>query len=251
MPENNLIVGGFHAVWSSLNKAPQQCIELWVRRGLESDAAQELISVSRSVGISVQIVTANAIDRAYENDKHQGVILKRKSPKAVSLKMLLQNIAELGKLPLILILDNIQDPQNFGACLRVADGAGADGVVFSTNNSARIGNTVAKVASGSMDTVPLIPVANIAAAIKQICAANIWVTGACDEEGVSLYDIDFAVGTAIVVGNEGSGLRKLTRERCDYLASIPMRGEISSLNVASATSVFLFEALRQRLRLTR
>jgi 23S rRNA (guanosine2251-2'-O)-methyltransferase len=133
----------------------------------------------------------------------------------------------------------------------VADGAGADGVVFSTNNSARIGNTVAKVASGSMDTVPLIPVANIAAAIKQICAANIWVTGACDEEGVSLYDIDFAVGTAIVVGNEGSGLRKLTRERCDYLASIPMRGEISSLNVASATSVFLFEALRQRLRLTR
>ncbi len=247
MPENNLIVGGFHAVWSSLNKAPQQCVELWVRRGLESDAALEIIDASRVIGIGVQIVTASAIDNLYESEHHQGVVLKRKTPETVDLKSFLQAVGSRERAPLILVLDNIQDPRNFGACMRAADGAGADGMVFPSNNSARISSAVAKVASGSLDTVPLISVPNLAMAIKQICAANIWVTGACDEEAVSVYDIDFTVGSAIVVGNEGTGLRQLTRARCDYLASIPMRGETGSLNVASATSVFLFEALRQRL----
>jgi 23S rRNA (guanosine2251-2'-O)-methyltransferase len=246
MSDHSLLVGGFHAVWSSLNTAPQKCVELWVRRGLESGAAVKLIDVARITGVSVQIVTANAIDRLYEMGNHQGVVLKRKSPSTVVLKTLLEDIVKGKETPLILVLDNIQDPQNFGACLRVADGAGVDAVVFSTNNSAQISNTVARVASGALDAITLVPVPNIAAAIKQICAANIWVTGACDDESTSLYDIDFTLGTAIVVGNEGVGLRKLTRARCDHLAAIPMRGKISSLNVASATSVFLFEALRQR-----
>ena len=246
MSDPSLLVGGFHAVWSSLKIAPHSCIELWVRRGLESGTATDLINTARTAGVSVQVVTANAIDKLYEMGNHQGVVLKRKSPSTVGLKTLLENIAEKDNIPLILILDNIQDPQNFGACLRVADGAGVDGVVFSTNNSARIGNTVARVASGALDAITLVPVSNIAAAIKQICAANIWVTGACDDGGISAYDIDFTFGAAIVVGNEGTGLRKLTRARCDHLAAIPMRGVVSSLNVACATSVLLFEALRQR-----
>ena len=246
MSDPSLLVGGFHVVWSSLNNAPQKCVELWVRRGLESGAAADLIDVARTVGVSVQVVNANTIDRLYEMGNHQGIILKRKSPSTVALKTLLENITKKEGFPLILILDNIQDPQNFGGCLRVADGAGVDGVVFSTNNSARIGNTVARVASGALDAITLVPVPNIAVAIKQICAANIWVTGACDDEGTSLYDIDFTLGTAIVVGNEGVGLRKLTRDRCDHLAAIPMRGEVSSLNVACATSVLLFEVVRQR-----
>jgi 23S rRNA (guanosine2251-2'-O)-methyltransferase len=246
MSDHSLLVGGFHAVWSSLDTAPQKCVELWVRRGLEFGKAAELIDLARITGVSVQIVTANAIDKLYGVESHQGVVLKRRPPGTVALKTLLKNIVNEERTPLILILDNVQDPQNFGACLRVADGAGVDGVVFSTNNSAQISNTVARVASGALDAITLVPVTNIAAAIKQICAANIWVTGACDDEGTSLYDIDFTVGTAIVVGNEGAGLRKLTRDRCDHLAAIPMRGKVSSLNVASATSVFLFEALRQR-----
>ena len=246
MSDYSLLVGGFHAVSSSLNAAPEKCVELWVRRGLEFGKAAELIDLARTTGVSVQIVTANAIDRLYGMENHQGVVLKRKSPSTVTLKTLLENITQGERIPLILILDNIQDPQNFGACLRVADGAGVDGVVFSTNNSAHMSNTVARVASGALDATTLVPVPNIAAAIKQICAANIWVTGACDDEVISLYDIDFTVGTAIVVGNEGTGLRKLTRDRCDHLATIPMRGKVSSLNVASATSVFLFETLRQR-----
>jgi 23S rRNA (guanosine2251-2'-O)-methyltransferase len=246
MADSSLLVGGFHAVWSSLNAVPQKCVELWVRRGLESDSASDLIDVARAIGVSVQVVSANAIDQLYEMGNHQGIVLKRKFPTTVRLKTLLENLTEKKDTPLILILDNLQDPQNFGACLRVADGAGVDGVVFSTNKSARIGNTVARVASGALDAITLVPVPNIAMAIRQICAANIWVTGACDDGDTSFYDIDFTLGTAIVVGNEGEGLRKLTRARCDHLAAIPMHGEVSSLNVACATSVILFEALRQR-----
>ena len=147
---------------------------------------------------------------------------------------------------LILVLDAVQDPRNFGACLRVADGAGVDAVVYPRDKSARLGDVVAKAASGAIDTVRLTPVANLAAALRELRDAGVWITGADGEAEASIYDIDFSGPAALVFGNEGRGLRRLTREHCDTLASIPMAGELESLNVATAVAGGLFEARRQR-----
>ena len=246
MSERDLIVGGVHATRTALELCANDVLELWLRRDLEQAGPGHIAAAARAQGIAVHLVDATTLDRLYGDDHHQGVVLRRRPPTLRALDSLLAALSPAGRAPLLLVLDSVQDPRNFGACLRAADGAGVDAVVFARDKSARLGSVVAKAASGALDTVGLVAVSNLAQALERLRAAGIWITGAAHDGTQSVYDIDFTVPSALVLGNEGDGLRRLTRTRCDYLAHIPMSGRLASLNVATAAAVCLFEAQRQR-----
>ncbi len=247
MAADGLVVGGWHAVSSALEHAPGDCLELWLRAGLDSAEAQAVQRRAAPLGLAVRAAEGSTLERIYGDSHHQGVVLRRRAPAPQTLDDVLARAGTAARPPLLLVLDSVQDPRNFGACLRVADGAGADGVIFARDKSARLGNVVAKAASGAIDTVALVAVANLARALKALQAAGVWITGTAADADESLYAVDFRAASALVLGNEGSGLRRLTAARCDRLVSIPMAGQLASLNVASAAAVCLFEARRQRL----
>ena len=246
MAARDLIVGGLHAARMALARHGGDVLELWLRREHDISITQILEDSARALGVSVQRVDSATLDRLYGDDHHQGVVLRRRPPATLELNTVLARAAEAGRAALLLVLDNVQDPRNFGACIRAADGAGVDGVIFTRDHSARLTSVVAKTASGALDSVALIAVANLASALRQLAQAGVWTIGAAHDGEVSLYQVDLSLPTALVLGNEGEGLRRLTRERCDQLVAIPMHGEVSSLNVASAAAVCLFEARRQR-----
>ena len=165
---------------------------------------------------------------------------------------LARNLAELLDLiqgpPLLLLLDGVTDPHNLGACLRVADGAGAHAVIAPKDRAVGLNATATKVASGAADSVPYITVTNLARTMRELQERDIWLTGTTDDAEQSLFDLDYTGGTAFVMGSEGEGMRRLTREHCDRLVSLPMMGSVESLNVSVASGVCLYEARRQRMR---
>lgn len=246
MAARDLIMGGLHAARMVFARRGGDILELWLRRARDTRSEHELEAIARAHGVTVQIVDDATLDRLYGDDHHQGVVLRRRPPPTVELKTVLAGAAAAGRAALLLVLDNVQDPRNFGACLRAADGAGVDGVIFTRDRSARVTSVVAKTASGALDSVALIAVANLAAALRDLAAAGVWTIGAAHDGARSLYQVDLRLPSALVLGNEGDGLRRLTRERCDQLVNIPMHGQVTSLNVATATAVCLFEARRQR-----
>jgi 23S rRNA (guanosine2251-2'-O)-methyltransferase len=246
MAARDLIIGGLHAARMAFARAGGDVLELWLRRDHDLEAVRELEASARALGVSVQRVDVTTLNRLYGDDHHQGVVLRRRPPPTVELKTVLARCADAGRAALLLVLDNVQDPRNFGACLRAADGAGVDGVIFTRDRAAGLSSVVAKTASGALDSVALIAVPNLAAALRQLAEAGVWTIGAAHDGAASLYEVDLALPSALVLGNEGEGLRRLTREHCDQLVYIPMHGEVSSLNVASAAAVCLFEARRQR-----
>jgi len=246
MATRDLIIGGLHAARMALEWAGGDVLELWLRRDHDVEAVRALEATARALGVSVQRVDAPTLDRLYGDDHHQGVVLRRRPPATVDLKTVLTRAADQGRAALLLVLDNVQDPRNFGACLRAADGAGVDGVIFTRDRAAGLTSVVAKTASGALDSVALIAVANLATALRQLAEAGVWTLGAAHDGAIPIYQADLTLPSALVLGNEGEGLRRLTRERCDQLVFIPMHGEVSSLNVATAAAVCLFEARRQR-----
>lgn len=246
MAARDLIIGGLHAARMAFARRGGDVLELWLRGERDATTTHELEASARALGVTVQRVDDATLDRLYGDDHHQGVVLRRRPPPTVELETVLARAVEAGRAALLLVLDNVQDPRNFGACLRAADGAGVDGVIFTRDHSARLTSVVAKTASGALDSVALIAVPNLASALRQLAAAGVWTIGAAHDGPVSLYQADLSLPSALVLGNEGEGLRRLTRERCDQLIYIPMHGEVSSLNVATAAAVCLFEARRQR-----
>lgn len=246
MAARDLVIGGLHAARMVFERAGGDVLELWLRRDHEIEALREIESQARALGVSVQRVDLPTLNRLYGDDHHQGVVLRRRPPATAELKTVLARAAAAGRTALLLVLDNVQDPRNFGACLRAADGAGVDGVIFTRDRAAGLTGVVAKTASGALDSVPLIAVANLATALRQLSEAGVWTLGAAQDGAVPIYQADLTLATALVLGNEGEGLRRLTRERCDQLVTIPMHGQVSSLNVATAAAVCLFEARRQR-----
>jgi 23S rRNA (guanosine2251-2'-O)-methyltransferase len=242
--ERELVVGGLHATRSALARAPADALELWLLAD-GAAAREELAAQARQLGVAVHHAAARTLDRLYGDPHHQGVVLRRRAPAPCTLERLLGAPAADGA-PLVLVLDCIQDPRNFGACLRAADGAGVDAVIYPRDRSARLTSVVAKAASGAVDSVPLVPVPNLATALSRLRDAGVWVTGAAADAELELYALDLTRPTALVLGNEGGGLRRLTRANCDQLMRIPMHGALPSLNVATAAAVCLFEARRQR-----
>jgi 23S rRNA (guanosine2251-2'-O)-methyltransferase len=230
--ERELITGGLHTARATFALAPTAILELWLKRDLEAVLAAEFGALAEQHGIAVQRAEPATLDRLYGDAHHQGVVQDW--------------LATAPASPLVLALDSVQDPRNFGACLRAADGAGVDAVLYARDKSARLGAVVAKAASGALDSLVLLEAANLAQALATLSTAGLWVTGTSHDAADDLYSVDLTLPTALVLGNEGSGLRQLTRARCDRVLRIPMHGRLPSLNVASAAAVCLYEARRQR-----
>lgn len=239
------IVYGVHAVARRLQQAPECCLEL-ICADKRNPRLLQLIDQARTVGIKVRIETRAALTQLSGTDKHQGCLLKTLDSKPVM--DFQQCLAAVNQNSLMLILDGIQDPHNLGACLRTADACGVDAVIIPRDRAVKVNATVRKVAAGGAESVPIIEVTNIARCLKDLKQAGVWIYGTSDMAKDSLYDHDYGGPIALVMGAEGSGLRRLTLESCDHLVKLPMQGQVESLNVSVATGVCLYEILRSRTR---
>jgi len=204
---------------------------------------QQVLTLAASRHVPVDRVDSAALDRASGQGVHQGVVAESTPPRDFSLEEIVRGA--IGE-PLVVVLDGIEDPHNVGAIVRSVDAAGAHGVIRQTRRAAALDAVAAKASAGAVAHVPIVDVVNIARAIEELKALNVWTVGLAGDAEQSYDAIDFTQPTAIVLGAEGFGLRRLVRESCDFTASIPMRGRVESLNVSVAAGVVLFEAARQR-----
>lgn len=240
------ITFGIHAVEAVLKHSPERVIEMWVQAGRDDQRLTALVQTAAEFGVAVQTSARKVLDEKSDNGQHQGVLIKVKPVKQLNEKDLIA-LVEKTEMPFFLILDGVTDPHNLGACLRNADAAGAHGVIVPRDNSVGLTPTVSKVACGAAEIVPLFQVTNLARTMKSLQDKGIWIVGAAGEADSDLYKTDLKGPLAIAMGAEDKGLRRLTREGCDSIASIPMSGSVSSLNVSVASGICLFEAVRQRL----
>ncbi|OON41798.1 23S rRNA (guanosine(2251)-2'-O)-methyltransferase RlmB [Izhakiella australiensis] len=239
------IIFGIHAVQALLENDPQRFQEVFVLKGRDDRRLQPLISALEVQGIVVQLANRQWLDKKVEGAVHQGIVARVKPGRQYQEGDLLDLIATLDT-PFLLILDGVTDPHNLGACLRSADAAGVHAVIVPKDRSAQLNATAKKVASGAAENVPLIRVTNLARTMRLLQEANIWIVGTAGEASHDLYQSKMTGPMALVMGAEGEGMRRLTREHCDALMRIPMAGSVSSLNVSVATGICLFEAVRQR-----
>nr|WP_297356727.1 23S rRNA (guanosine(2251)-2'-O)-methyltransferase RlmB [uncultured Caldimonas sp.] len=238
------ILFGFHAVTVRLKTAPQSIHEIYVDATRRDQRMRQFVARAQEAGARLIDSDDERLQKMCGTHRHQGVVAKVEPvAQARSLDDLLDGLNEP---PLLLVLDGVTDPHNLGACLRVADGAGAHAVVAPKDHAVGINATVAKVASGAAETVPYFMVTNLARTLNELKERNIWVIGTSDDAEKTLYEVDLKGPVALVLGAEGAGMRQLTRKTCDELVSLPMRGAVESLNVSVASGVCLYEALRQR-----
>jgi len=239
---------GIHAVRALLTRHPHRVRRLWLADSWESAARlQELRELATAAGVTVDAADGEELDRLAAGERHQGAIAEV-APRAGDPETQLEEALEaLGDTPgLLLVLDGVTDPHNLGACLRSADAAGVAAVIVPRDRAAGLTPVVRKVAAGAAESVPLIAVVNLARTLRELKERGLWLVGAADDASRTLYDVDLTGPTVLVLGSEGEGMRRLTREACDQLVSIPMAGAVESLNVSVATGVALFEAVRQR-----
>ena len=239
-------VFGLHAVRSIIEHHPDRLVELYVSKERQDDAVNAIVAQAHSMGVRPQWVPRQALEKRAEGGNHQGVVATVKSLPTLTENDFAQLIEQTDSTPLFLVLDGITDPHNLGACLRTADAAGVTAVVVPKDKSAQITPIVRKVACGAAETMPLVVVTNLARALRELQSLNVWIVGTAGEATQSVYQIDYRGPTAFVMGAEGKGMRRLTRETCDELVSVPLSGTVSSLNVSVASGVCLFEVVRQR-----
>ncbi|OHC65722.1 MAG: 23S rRNA (guanosine(2251)-2'-O)-methyltransferase RlmB [Rhodocyclales bacterium GWA2_65_20] len=243
MAETRLI-HGFHAVTAKLRYAAADVKEIYLAEGRQDGRVRDLLRAAEGAGVRVMPVDMARLDGMAGGARHQGVVARvAAAQRHVTLDDVLDTLAEPA---LLLVLDGVTDPHNLGACLRVADAAGAHAVVAPKDRACGLNATAIKVASGAADTVPYVTVTNLARSLREIQERNIWVVGAAGETERDLYGVEQKGALAWVLGAEGAGLRRLTRDTCDELARIPMHGTVESLNVSVAAGICLFEARRQR-----
>ncbi len=246
MSSKSELIFGLHAVEAVLQRQPERIIEIYALKGRQDDRLVNIINAGRQQGISVQFMARKVLDNKSDDERHQGVMARVK-PAAQLNETDLAELLEKSKVPpFLLILDGVTDPHNLGACMRSADAAGVTAIIVPKDNASKITPTVQKVACGAADTVPFIQVTNLARTMRFLQDEGIWIIGTAGETDKNLYQTEFKGPIAIAMGAEGSGLRRLTREHCDELIKIPMKGSVSSLNVSVATGVCLFEVIRQR-----
>ncbi len=237
---------GLHSVQSALDYSPKKINKAWVDSQRQDKRLTQLIDDLLDLGIEPEKVERKKLDKLADSQNHQGIVIEVDMPAELSESDLKNAVLTLTRTPLFLVLDNVQDPHNFGACLRTADATGVHGVIVTKDNAAGITPTVCKVASGAAETVPVYQVTNLARTLRWLKEQGIWVMGAAGETTQTAYQTDFTVPLALVVGAEGKGLRRLTKEQCDVLVKLPMLGKVESLNLSVATGVLLYETLRQR-----
>ncbi len=207
---------------------------------------QAILRLAKSNGVEVRMTTRDALNREVPQAAHQGVVAFASAREYAELDDILQLPAQKGQTPLFLVLDGVEDPRNLGAILRTAEAAGVHGVIIPERRAVGLTETVAKAAAGALEYVPVVKVVNITNTIEELKKAGVWVVGAEAGGERAYWDADFVRPTALVLGGEGKGVRKLVKERCDYLVSLPLMGNISSLNVSVAAGALLYEVLRQR-----
>jgi 23S rRNA (guanosine2251-2'-O)-methyltransferase len=246
MSEKKTWIFGLHSVEALLTKQPDRVERLCLLHAREDKKINALAQLAKTHKIRIEFLSRPELDRLTKDENHQGVAASCRPMKHFS-EDDLEEIFEKKSKPLFLILDGVQDPHNLGACLRSADAAGVDAVIAPKDKAVGITPTVSKVASGAAESVPFIQVTNLARTLKSLQERGMWLFGAAGEAEKSLYEANFNGAVGIVLGSEGSGMRRLTRDHCDVLLKIPMQGSVSSLNVSVATGVFLFEAVRQRM----
>ncbi len=239
-------VFGLHAVASLLKRNPARVSVLLALETRSDARMEEVLELAAKANVPVRRVSRRELDDRVPGVSHQGVLAETGGAPGIGEKDLAAFVENLGSSAFLLILDGVQDPHNLGACLRSADAAGVNAVLVPRDRSAPLNATVRKVACGAAETVPVVRVTNLVRAMRILRNAGIWIYGAAGEADTAIYDTDLSGPLALVLGGEGKGLRRLTREHCDGLVSIPLAGSVSSLNVSVATGICLFEARRQR-----
>jgi 23S rRNA (guanosine2251-2'-O)-methyltransferase len=237
------VVFGFHAVLARLRADPQSVLEIFLDETRQDARVRDLVAVAERAGVRLMRVPTKRLDGFYGGGRHQGVVARVQVKSAGAS---LDEILEPVETPLLLVLDGVTDPHNLGACLRVANAAGAHAVVAPKDRSAGITPAVSKVASGAAESTPYVMVTNLARTLEELKERNIWVVGADERAEQTLYQADLPAAIAWVLGAEGEGMRRLTRESCDMLVRIPMGGEVESLNVSVSAGICLFESVRRR-----
>ena len=238
------VLFGFHAVGVRIKTAPQSVVEVYFEATRRDARMRQFMDRAKEAGVRLIEADGLRLAKLCGSHGHQGVVAKVEAIAQIhSLDDLLDSVE--GP-PLLLVLDGITDPHNLGACLRVADGAGAHAVIAPKDHAAGINATVAKVASGAAETMPYFMVTNLARTLGELKERSIWCIGTSDDAPRTLYQAELKAPVALILGAEGQGMRQLTRKTCDELISIPMRGGVESLNVSVASGVCLYEALRQR-----
>jgi 23S rRNA (guanosine2251-2'-O)-methyltransferase len=239
------VVFGFHAVLARLRADPSSVVEIFVDETRQDGRLRDLVAVAERARVRLMRVPTKRLDGFYGGGRHQGVVAR------VAVKSLgesLDEVLEGVEQPLLLVLDGVTDPHNLGACLRVANAAGAHAVIAPKDRAAGITPAVSKVASGAAEATPYLMVTNLARTLAELKERNVWILGADERAGQALYEADIPASVAWVLGAEGEGMRRLTRESCDLLVRIPMSGDVESLNVSVSAGVCLFESVRRRLR---
>lgn len=238
---------GIHAVEALLTHHPKRVKRLFTLDGRQDDKLQHLISLAQQHRIPVQACSRDELNELTdESAVHQGVIAEVSASQPWNEAMLFEMLEQLTTPPLLLVLDGVTDPHNLGACLRTADAAGVQAVIIPKDKSATLNATVRKVACGAAEVIPLVVVTNLARTLEKLKQQGLWVVGTAGEADNKIYQQDLSIPTILVMGAEGKGMRRLTRDYCDYLVKLPMLGSVTSLNVSVATGICLFEAVRQR-----
>ncbi len=236
---------GIHAVQSLLHGNAASITSILVHQDRPNTRIKKLLHQAKEFGIIIQQVTLEKLDKL-ASGKHQGIIAIAAARNDYVENDLYHIIDNMNQSPLLLVLDGVTDPHNLGACLRSADAAGVNAIIVPKDNSAPLTDVATKVSSGAAETVPLIRVTNLARTLRELKQRGLWITGLDSDTDCSIYDTDLSGGRVLVMGSEGQGMRRLTKEHCDELVSIPMQGYVSSLNVSVAAGICLFEAVRQR-----
>jgi len=239
-------VYGLHAIGAVLEHAPERLLELWMAQPRDDARARHLRERAQAAGVRIQTASSEALAKLVGDVAHQGAVAAVRPLKSWDEHDLLGNLSQINGDPLLLVLDGVTDPHNLGACLRTADAAGVHAVIIPKDRSAAVDGVVRKVAAGAAEFVPVASVTNLARVLDQLKEQGIWVVGTEGEATQTLYHADLKRPLALILGAEGSGMRRLTRERCDFVVRIPMAGQVESLNVSVAAGVALFEARRQR-----
>ncbi|MGC3980464.1 MAG: 23S rRNA (guanosine(2251)-2'-O)-methyltransferase RlmB [Steroidobacteraceae bacterium] len=239
-------VFGLHAVRTLLQRHASKVGQMLVVKGREDARMSEVLKLAREHQIKVEFRSSQELDQLANGERHQGVVVKLQKIDNLGEGALDELLDQAGAAPFVLVLDGVTDPHNLGACLRTADAAGVHAVIVPRDRAAGLSPVVRKVAAGAAETVPLIQVTNLARTLRWLKERGLWIIGTDDQAPTGLHAAKLTGGLAVVMGAEGDGMRRLTREHCDLLVNIPMQGVVESLNVSVATGVMLYEAVRQR-----
>lgn len=239
-------VYGIHAVEALLQSRPEDVGSIYCQTGREDQRMRNILDLAEKYGVRIESLPRKKLDEMIDG-RHQGVVAKATMPQVSWVEEeLFQQLAAMDHSPMLLVLDGVTDPHNLGACLRSAEAAGVDAVIVPKDKSADLNATVRKVACGAAETIPFVRVTNLARTLEKLKQQGVWLYGTAGEAEQSIFEVDLKGAVALIMGAEGSGMRRLTREHCDYLVNLPMAGAVSSLNVSVATGVCLFEVVRQR-----